>query len=218
MKNGIVLLAAALILLGSLGAEGALYFSPDLSTISGMTKTWDAANTTSSGLTVQNVGTAVRFSSQLQYGDGTSDGWAAMGIGYGWPPPAGLQDLSGYDGYAITFLNTNNTAWLVNLYINTGWTDPPYNEPDNFYQNDWVELLPGQATTIILDFAAVGAVNLHHVTNIGFQVGGNMDEYPYASPTNPSNPDTYHIDVFPIPEPVSLGLTALGFLAIRRKQ
>lgn len=218
MKNGIVCLAAALILLGSLGAEGALYFSPDLSTISGMTKTFDAANSTSGSLAVSNQGTAIRFSCQLQYGDGTGDGWAAMGIGYGWPPPAGLQDLTGYDGYALNFLNTNNSAWFVNLYMNTGWTDPPYNEPDNFYENGWVELAPGVQTMVVLDFDALGVVNLNHVTSIGFQIGGNMDTYPYSSPTNPSNPDTYHIDVFPIPEPLSLGLLGLGLMLVGRKK
>ncbi len=37
-----------------------------------------------------------------------------------------------------------------------------------------------------------------------------MDEYPYWSPNNPSNPDRYHIDMFPIPEPAGLGLIGLG--------
>ena len=218
MRKGIVCLAATLVLIGSLQTQGAVYFSPDQTLISSMSKTWDAANTTSEIPTKELIDGAVRFSAKLQYGDGTGDGWAAQGIGYQWPPPAALQDLSGYDGYALSFLNTNNSFWFVNLYINTGWTDPPYNEEDNFYENGWVELLPGVSTTIILDFADLGVAHLNHVSNIGFQVGGNMDEFPSYSPDNPSNPDTYHIDVTPIPEPVMLVLLSLGGMMIRLKK
>jgi hypothetical protein len=218
MKKGIVFLAAALMLMGSLRTEGALYFSPDQTAIFGMSKTWDAGGTTSEDPTKALVGGGVRFSAEMQYGDGSGDGWASQGVGYGWPPPAALQDLSGYDGYTLTFLNTNNSSWFVNLYMNTGWTDPPNNEPDNYYENGWTELLPGVSTTIVLDFTAEGAVNLNHVTNIGFEIGANLDEYPYSSPNNPSNPDTYHIDVTPVPEPALLSLLGLGGLLIRRKK
>ncbi len=213
----IVLFSAGLFLFSSLPVNAALIFSPDLATIQGMSKTWDAANTTSSNFTSVNVGSAIRFVSSMKYGDGMSDGWASMGVGYGWPPPAPLNNLSGYTGYSLTFLNTNESIWFVNLYMNTGWTDPPYSEQNNFYESTWVELLPNVSTTITLDFA--GAVNLNHVTNIGFQVGANMDAYPQNNLSNPSNPDDYHIDVSPIPEPATLLMLGLGsLLLIRRKK
>jgi hypothetical protein len=179
----------------------------------GMSKAWDGANTTSSEVTVQLIDPAVRYSASMQYGDGTSDGWASMGVGYAWPPPAELQDLTAYDGYTLTFLNTNNSSWFVNLYMNTGWTDN--GELDNFYENGWTELLPGISTTLVLDFT--GVVNLNHVTNIGFQVGANMDEYPFdPNADNPSNGDIYHIDV--VPEPATLALLGLGGLALLKRR
>jgi hypothetical protein len=195
-------------------------FSPDLATIQGMTKTWDGSlgdGTTSWGLTKTLVGSAVRFVSSMQYGDGTGVGYASMGVGYGWPPPAGLGNLSGYDGYSLMFLNTNNSSWFVNVYMNTGWTDSPYNETNNFYESTWVELLPNVATMVTLDFA--GAINLNHVTNIGFQVGGNMTTpYNPLTPQNPSNPDSYHIDVSQIPEPATMMLLGFGALGLLKRR
>ena len=198
----------------------ATYFSPDLATIQGMAKAWDGSGTTSSGFTKTSVvipAPAIRFESTMQSGNGLSDGWASMGVGYPWPPPAAVSNLSSYTGYTLTFLNTNNSSWFVNLYMNTGWTDAPWSETNNFYQNSWVELLPGVSTTLTLDFASVGAVNLNHVTNIGFQVGGNMDAYPII-PGNPSNPDAYHIDVSTVPEPATLCLLGIGCLGLLRRR
>jgi hypothetical protein len=192
-------------------------YSPDLGLISGMFKTWDAANTTSTEPTKTVMGSAIRFAATVQYGDGTADGWASQGVGYTFPPPPIMSDLSAYDGYSLTFLNTNNSSWFVNVYMNTGWTDAPYDEPDNFYENGWVELLPGIATVVSLDFSLEIAINLDHVTNIGFEIGGNMDAYP-LNPANPSNPDTYHIDVSQIPEPATICLLGLGALSLLRKR
>jgi len=213
----LILFSASLIFFVSQPVDASIVnpFSPSLSQIQGMGFAWDGANTTTGPLTVLNEGTAIRFSASMQYGDGSDDGWASMGVGYPWPPL--INDLSAYDGYKPSFLNTNNSSWFVNIYFNTGWTDPPASEPDNFYQNGWVELLPGVATTLSIDFSAVGAINLNHVTNIGFEVGANMDEYPYWNPNNPSNGDIYHIDVSQIPEPITLVLFGLGALALRRK-
>ena len=196
----------------------AVYYSPDKATILGMHFAWDGANTTSGPIAVIDEGAAVRFSAEMQYGNGNSDGWASMGIGYPWPTPPPVSDLSGYTGIVLNFLNTNNSAWFVNLYMNTGWTDPPYGETNHFYQDGWVELLPGVSTTIALDFSAVGAINLNHVTNFGFQVGANMDEYPFWNPNNPSNHDAYHVDVWTVPEPVTIMLLGLGSLALRRRR
>lgn len=215
-KKLIVFSSVCLALVVSLSAEAGL-FTYDQATLAGMSKTWAAGGTTASEVSTEIVGDAVRFSADLQSGNGVGDGWASMGVGYGWPPPVGLRDLSAYDGVTLTFLNTNQSSWLVNVYVNTGWTDAPYSETDQFNQSGWQEIAPGVATTIILDFAAVGANNLNHVTNIGFEVGGNMEDYPYESPLNPSNPDAYHIDVTSVPEPVTLVLLGLGGLMLRKR-
>jgi hypothetical protein len=213
-----ILFSAGLVLFLSLSANAAITnpFSPSLSQIQGMGFAWNGDNTTSGALTVINEGTAIRFSASMQYGSGDGDGWAEMGVGYPWPPP--INDLSGYDGYELSFLNTNNSSWWVNIYFNTGWTDAPYNQPNNFYENGWTELLPGVSTTLSIDFDVANPINLNHVTNIGFIVGANLEDYPYANPNNPSNPDAYHIDVSQIPEPATMCLLGLGAVALRRRK
>ena len=110
----------------------------------------------------------------------------------------------------MRFTNTNNSDWLVNIYMNTGWTDSPYLEPDNYYENGWTTLAPGQTVDLVLDFTAEGVINRNHVTNFGFQVGGNMIAPPGPYGGNPSNPDTYHIDVAPVPAPGAILLAGLG--------
>jgi hypothetical protein len=194
------------------------FYSPDLTTIQSMSWAYNASGTTSGPLEVYNEGTAIRFASPIQYGSGVGDGWAAVGIGYSWPPPPAIQNLSAYDGVQLNFLNTNNSLWKVNLYMNTGWTDNPYNEQDHYYQDGWIPLLPGETTTVTLDFAAVGAINLNHVTNFGFIVGGDLEDYPYSNPMNPSNPDAFHIDVSTVPEPATICLFGLGALGLLRKR
>jgi len=191
-------------------------YSPSLTLIQGMSKTYDAANTTSSEVDKTIVGSAVRFVADLQYGDGFSAGWASQGVGYSWAPPPEMQNLSAYDGYRLVLLNSNNSSWFVNLYMNTGWTDAPYSETDHAYQTGWVEMLPGVSTIATLDFA--GIVKLNHVSNIGFEVGEYMEAYPPINPNGPSNPDTYHIDVSQIPEPATMCLLGLGALSLLRKR
>jgi hypothetical protein len=213
-KLATILFSASLILFLSLPVSAGLY-SPDLVTIQGMSKTWDAVGTTSTVPIKLTVGSTVTFAAAMQFGDGFSNGWAQQGVGYGWPPPAVAQDLSAYNGYALTFKNSNNSSWFVNLYMNTGWVDN--GELNHFYQDGWVELLPGVSTVVTLDFSAVSAINLNHVTTIGFEIGGNM-EWPSVNPSNPSNGDIYHIDVSQIPEPVTLALLGLGAVALRRRK
>ena len=78
--------------------------------------------------------------------------------------------------------------------MNTGFTDPPFSEPDNFYQTGFVPLAPNTSIFLVLDFTALGVINRNHTTNLGFQVGGELVG---------TNPDTFQILVNAVPEPTS---------------
>jgi hypothetical protein len=225
-----ILFSAGLMFILSLPVQAALY-SPDKPTLLGMQFDWNGSNTTTGPLQVIDEGTAIRFAAEMTYGDGTSDGWASMGIGYPWPTSPPVSNLSGYTGYALNFLNTNNSTWFVNVFMNTGWTDSPYSETDRYYENGWVALLPGVSTTVTLNFSSANlyiggayqgvdaVVNANHVSNIGFEIGANMDEFPFtAGENNPSNGDVFHIDVSQIPEPATMCLLGLGAVALRRRK
>ena len=138
--------------------------------------------------------------------DGTPQ-FRSIGIGYPWPTSPPINDLSGYDSYSLKFTNLNNQIWKVNLYMNTGWIDAPFSEADQFSQNGWTALAPGNSAYLTLDFAGVN--NLNHVTNIGFQVA-------FDDPTAVAGiygGDKYHLAVN-VPEPMTLLLLGFGLVGI----
>jgi hypothetical protein len=128
-------------------------------------------------------------------------------------------DTPGYTKYSLTFTNTNEDNWLVNLYMNTGWIP---GETNIYYENTWTEISPGESATVTLDFSSAHAwggghsgglttvANLDHVTSIGFNIGGNLNQ----AGDNPSNPDHYSIQVKPIPEPSTLILLGFGVVGV----
>ena len=125
---------------------------------------------------------------------------------------APTNSLVGFDKYELYLENDNDDIWLVNIYLNTGYTDPPWNHPNNWYDNGWTVLNPHSSVTLSIDLTSVA--NLGYVTNIGFQIGSNMT----GSGGYPSNPDVFHVSIVPVPAAVLLGILGLGVAGLKLRK
>ncbi len=145
----------------------------------------DGPGTIDAGYPLDVAGLGVEW--QVSPPTGLSSGWWDIQIGdawdtpsagsglltcYGFPVTTGFADLTAYTALSLTFSNCSTTDWFrADIVLNTGWTDPPYNEPDNAYTAGWTWVAPGQ--TVTLSVSLVGAANLNHVSNISFKLGTN---------------------------------------------
>ena len=122
----------------------------------------------------------------------------------------------------------------MNIFMNTGWTDPGFGETDRFYQNGWIFLWPGETRTLTIDFSSADTYeggthmgltavqNLDHVTNIGLMVsfpGQDAPDYTWAE----ADAGSYQVQARHIPEPASLVVWSLllaggGRLVWRRRR
>jgi hypothetical protein len=191
-------------------------------------------------LNVQDVpGNAVEFNFGL---GGTTANWHTSpyyagdqagtfaAVQYGWKMnngpgtlPSEYYDLSAYDYYTISIHNTSSVPstddlWargvMVNLFINTGWTD--IGESDHYYQNTWTWEKPCDNLYMVLDLTGIPDAELKHVSAIGFNAGSNLATtwgQTYAFPSYDSLVDTTIVkittDTKLIPEPLTM-LTLIG--------
>ncbi len=168
----------------------------------------------------------------------TSSGWTDITIGdnFDLPTPlAGLVsatgnggNLSSYTGYRMYIENPGTDSFWASLYMNTGWTDPPWNltEGDHYYQSGdgtgvWVGA--GSTVALTLDFSNAAWWNgtgfttsqtvqhLEHVTDIGFKIGAQLN-----TPGQVSSGTAFNVNV--VPEPATIALLGLGSLSLIRRR
>ncbi|MBW2140028.1 MAG: VPLPA-CTERM sorting domain-containing protein [Deltaproteobacteria bacterium] len=207
MKKSLTLLAVTVLAVFFIvGAVGATVFSPSQSQLLGMTLAWDngGEGTLHTGYPTA-YGTGAQFVGDIFVDSG--DGFYSIGIGYAWQWPFPIPSLSGCTSYELNITNINDDDWDVNLYMNTGYVD--WGETNNFYQNGWATISPGQTAHLVLDFSTEGAINLNHITNLGFQIA-----------TDREFGDQYNLVASTVPIPGAiwlLGSGLFGLIGLRRK-
>jgi hypothetical protein len=111
----------------------------------------------------------------------------------------GAINLSDYDAYAVNFHNANDDIWASRLYLKTA---------SNEYWSSWVWTTPGASAGAYLDIS--GIADRNDIKAIGFEIGSNMT----GVGGYPSDSDTAHMKVSPVPEPSSMALLGMGILGL----
>jgi len=142
-------------------------------------------------------------------------------------------DFSNFDSYALWATNIDDQSVWMGLFINSGFTGPsgtPSNDPgnDTFWQTAWLELDPGVRTLLYLDFD--DAIPYHVEDNpLPHTQGGTDGVAMVINPYDRTELDAIGFHVYsnenedaailvetytPIPEPATLALMAVAFLAM----
>ncbi len=109
------------------------------------------------------------------------------------------------NGIKIYAENDNDDHWEVQLFYEA----TPGGDKDS---GAFAHLSPGQSTWLSIS----DAVNLADVTKLGIRVQGhNMGG---SNVGEPSNPDTFHTSVVPVPGAVLLGMLGLGAAGVKLRK
>jgi len=181
---------------------------------------WDVPgiNNTEFNFSGFNFGTATWASGQL--------GWSMFAPGPADDTlPAAYYDLRAYESFELSFHNevfgpvgmgATDHAVMAALFINTGWTDSPYNEQNHYYQSEWQWALP--CNNFVMDLDLTNALLLNHVSSIGVIIGSNLYN---GSNWGIGNNTGFKVclDTVPAPGAVllgSIGVSLVGWLRRRR--
>jgi hypothetical protein len=113
---------------------------------------------------VHNDAVQFVFSGLTGSGTGIKDNFPVSNYGQNLPSH-GNGDFSNFEGYGLWLKNNGTNAVSMSLFINTGFTGPSGNPPNNlandtFWQSPWTDILPGQAVVLRLDFNDAVAWNI----------------------------------------------------------
>jgi hypothetical protein len=112
----------------------------------------------------------------------------------------GLTDTTIYDGITMYVQNDNQSHWNYQLFYVAGGVEYNSGAP--------VHLVDGTSTWLSTG-SPIGGLDLDTITKIGFRIfGHNLSST--TDPKEPSNPDTFHTSVVPVPAAVILGMLGLA--------
>ncbi|OHB76351.1 MAG: hypothetical protein A2Z25_21175 [Planctomycetes bacterium RBG_16_55_9] len=145
------------------------------------------------------VGFTANIGSNTEFGDVTANIYNADASG-----------VTGgtYDGISMYVQNDNNSHWSYQLFYEVAGTE--YNS------GAFVHTVGGGGSAVLTTGAPGGGLDLDDIDVIGFRIlGHNMGG---ADLGEPSNPDTFHTSVVPIPGAVLLGLLGLSAAGIKLRK
>ena len=131
-----------------------------------------------------------------------------------WDPAPVLSGA--YDSIRTYAQNDNDDIWSVELffkyksYVTTGGTNIAAGERQSGYTS---LAASGTATSLLTTPNAPAEFDLSYITDIGIRIKGNL-----ISGDWPSDPDTTHISLVPVPAAVLLGLLGIGVAGIKLRK